>query len=243
MRQKRNCYYPPSRRGKRPQTSLSPNRTRRAPQSMEDRTANHREHLLPNNTQGRSTGTSQHNISQRVVRQPDHHSASITQIQAEMPSSNGFDTSDPTPRSLSHVFGLVSPAGTRDSVSGTAHSRNAEQSTEALDDSLHRVDSAMDGATDVDENQVSPAWLNYEHHGHWSWVSICSQSGLKWVCEVTGRNDFIEMANELTKTWTRRLKTTRSESFQAKSKDLDEATAWKYVQGKHITKLPSTCAF
>lgn len=88
--------------------------------------------------------------------------------------------------------------------------------------------------------------VNWEHHGEltnicWllsltdagpgSWVSICSQPGLRWVSERAGNTDFAQSAKSLTLGWSRRLKflspLTRSEQPEP-----DEEKAWEYCTGK-----------
>ena len=83
------------------------------------------------------------------------------------------------------------------------------------------------------EEELVPVQNTYwEHHGPWSWVSVCSQPGIRWVCERTQTDDFVEMANGLKKAWSRRLKLKRDQARPRRSPEVDESTAWKYVAGK-----------
>lgn len=85
----------------------------------------------------------------------------------------------------------------------------------------------------TDEEGVIPLHkVNWEHHGPWSWVSVCSRPGLRWVCARTHSDDFVDIANGLTKTWSRRLKMQGFTPQRARMADPDRATAWSYAQGE-----------
>jgi len=107
------------------------------------------------------------------------------------------------------------------------------------------------GMADSEEGVIPLQKVNWEHHGSaqtdppmlstvltprirpWSWVSVCSRPGLRWVCDRARTDEFVEIANGLTKTWSRRLKMKRFQNLKAKAPELDRALAAKYVAGKH----------
>lgn len=72
--------------------------------------------------------------------------------------------------------------------------------------------------------------------GPGSWLSICSNPGIKWVCERTETSGFHESAKGLTLGWTKRLKLQGSMS-RHKAPELDLETAWLYSQGKKLFPL------
>jgi hypothetical protein len=88
---------------------------------------------------------------------------------------------------------------------------------------------------DAEDSVISLQKVNWEHHGPWSWVSVCSQPGLRWVCERTATDEFCEIANGLTKSWSQRLKLNRNQTAKSRGPELDKMTAWKYVTGKVVS--------
>lgn len=165
-----------------------------------------------------------------VIPQQPHQSES---------QAHEIDDSQEFPGHPRQAPGLTSHAKTQ---SPTSRSMTASGPTQRQDETNENGSLEPAGAAPgaVDENLIPPQWVNWEHHGPWSWVSVCSQSGLAWVCRTSGNEDFIEIASELTKTWSRRLKTTRSQSFAARCAEPDEGTAWKYVEGTiHAISLPT----
>lgn len=102
---------------------------------------------------------------------------------------------------------------------------------------------AMDGgesinnAVDIVEPMIPLHKVNWEYHGPWSWVSVCSPPGVAWVCEKTNSNEFEEIASCFMKTWSKRLKVQRSESLGVKFPEPDPETAWKYVNGEYVLYL------
>lgn len=85
---------------------------------------------------------------------------------------------------------------------------------------------------DGEEGVIPLPKVNWEHHGPWSWASVCSQPGVKWVCAKLRSDEFLDTANGLTKTWSKRLKMKRFHQFETKALEPDAALAWKYVKGR-----------
>lgn len=98
--------------------------------------------------------------------------------------------------------------------------------------------------------------VNWEHHGvlviHGltytlltgtgpaSWMSICSQPGVRWVSECIGNEEFARSARSLTLGWSRRLKLMAGwNRFQEPEPEPTEEIAWKYCAGES-TYLVST---
>lgn len=91
----------------------------------------------------------------------------------------------------------------------------------------------MDG-----EESVFPLQhVSWEHHGPWSWISVCSQPGLRWVRERTGTDDFIRIATGLTKNWSRRLKMKNPGAAQREVREPSKTDAWTYVTGMVLSAL------
>ena len=74
--------------------------------------------------------------------------------------------------------------------------------------------------------------LSLTNAGPGSWVSICSQPGLRWVSGRVGNTDFAQSAKSLTLGWSRRLKLL-SPRTRSEEPEPDEARAWKYCTGTH----------
>lgn len=93
---------------------------------------------------------------------------------------------------------------------------------------LSEIENVVETApVDQGENILSPQKINWEYHGPGSWLSICSEPGVRWVCERTGVMDFAESARDLTMGWTRRLKM-RQNPARADPPEPDIRTAWQY---------------
>ncbi|KAK5051556.1 hypothetical protein LTR84_003208 [Exophiala bonariae] len=59
---------------------------------------------------------------------------------------------------------------------------------------------------DEEQISISPQISNWEHFGPTSWITICSQPGLRWVAERTGTDDLAHSAKGLLLSWSQRLK-------------------------------------
>ena len=88
------------------------------------------------------------------------------------------------------------------------------------------------GVVDAEESVIPLQNVNWEHHGPWSWVSVCSQPGLRWVRERTGTDDFNRVATDLTKTWSRRLKMEKDGAAKRQLREPSKSVAWTYVTGE-----------
>lgn len=76
--------------------------------------------------------------------------------------------------------------------------------------------------------------------GPGSYLSICSQAGVKWVSERTGSSNFRASATSLANFIARSLKLQQSSKIE-RVVEPDLNTAWKYTQGM-IFKLPNRWA-
>lgn len=90
---------------------------------------------------------------------------------------------------------------------------------------------------DAEESVIQLQNVNWEHHGPWSWVSVCSQPGLRWVRERTGMDDFNRIATGLTKNWSRRLKMKKTGTVQRQVREPSKMVVWTYVTGKVLHAL------
>lgn len=59
------------------------------------------------------------------------------------------------------------------------------------------TNTSEDTTNQADSNQclVPLHKVNWEYHGPWSWVSICSSPGVAWVCGRTNSNEFDGIAS------------------------------------------------
>ncbi|MCJ1299227.1 hypothetical protein MMC08_002019 [Hypocenomyce scalaris] len=109
----------------------------------------------------------------------------------------------------------------------TARPESVRRSLSAAPYSSAMGDSVETAPVDQGESILSPQKINWEYHGPGSWLSVCSEPGVRWVCERTGVMDFTETARDLTMDWTRRLKL-KHNLTQTKPPELDMETAWQY---------------
>ena len=109
----------------------------------------------------------------------------------------------------------------------TARQDSVRRSLSAVPYTNELKDPEETAPVDQGESILSPQKINWEYHGPGSWLSICSEPGVRWVCERTGVTDFTESARDLTQDWTRRLNLKR-DSTRTKAPELDIKTAWQY---------------
>ncbi|KAF4453500.1 Transcription factor [Fusarium albosuccineum] len=69
---------------------------------------------------------------------------------------------------------------------------------------------------------------NSEYHGPRSFLSICSTSGVQWVCKKTKGSEFTGFASRLTRDITRRLKID-TKAIKDRTPEPTPELAWKYV--------------
>ena len=143
--------------------------------------------------------TNQHVTKQRNVFDGRGNMSNVTAIPQSPP------TTLPTPRQNS---------ARRRSTSATPFTNEPREPEEAA-------------PVDQGESILSPQKINWEYHGPGSWLSICSEPGVQWVCERTGVTDFAESARELTQDWTRRLKLKR-DLTRTEAPEPDIKTIWQY---------------
>jgi len=104
--------------------------------------------------------------------------------------------------------------------------RQYAESTSGLDIALSDSASQFEDGDDASE-----ADFTWEYHEPWSWTSICSDTGSKWLWTVTGNRGFAASAKRFAKDLVRRSSYDRYLSTSAASPEPDEATAWRYVTG------------
>jgi hypothetical protein len=90
--------------------------------------------------------------------------------------------------------------------------------------------SDQEGPGNSEETEVPFQEGLWEQHVPGSWMSVCSQPGQRWVCKRTGSADFAESARGLTLSLRRRSMIEQDPSTSTVADELDEATAWRYVQ-------------
>ncbi|KIX06975.1 uncharacterized protein Z518_04951 [Rhinocladiella mackenziei CBS 650.93] len=80
-----------------------------------------------------------------------------------------------------------------------------------------------------EDSQDSLEDSNWEYHEPWSWTSICSETGSKWIRSVTGSRDFVATTKRFAQDMVPRSSYDKYLSASARSPETGEATAWKYV--------------
>ncbi|OAQ65542.2 major facilitator superfamily protein [Pochonia chlamydosporia 170] len=87
---------------------------------------------------------------------------------------------------------------------------------------------------DREEATIDLKNINWEHHGPGSWLSICSEPGIRWVSVKTKSSGFGDVARGLTADWTKHLSLSQCPIQKAGPEpDFDEA--WQYATGaSHI---------
>ncbi len=75
--------------------------------------------------------------------------------------------------------------------------------------------------------------FSWEHHDPWSWTSVCSDAGSKWVCSVTRSQDFIPISKRFVNDINRRSPKEESLLFNSVSPGVDKETVLQYVTGKY----------
>ncbi|KAJ5624438.1 hypothetical protein N7510_000747 [Penicillium lagena] len=80
---------------------------------------------------------------------------------------------------------------------------------------------------DREEATIDLNHINWEHHGPGSWLSICSDPGVRWVISRTGTNGFDQIAHDLIGDWTKHL-TLSQLPIGENSPEPDIQTAWQY---------------
>ncbi|KAF2491273.1 hypothetical protein BU16DRAFT_564980 [Lophium mytilinum] len=86
------------------------------------------------------------------------------------------------------------------------------------------------GQSQARTSMISPTETSttIEHHGPQSWLSICSDSGVRWVSQKIGIPDFNNSASSLTNVISRGLKMQQMNKHQRPEPDRE--TAWSYTK-------------
>jgi hypothetical protein len=91
------------------------------------------------------------------------------------------------------------------------------------------ADLGIDGVVQEEES----CW---QYHEPWSWASICSDPGSKWIYDMTESRDFVALAKRFfAKDLMRPAGNDKPMPPLGPSsplEEVDEATAWEYVDGK-----------
>jgi hypothetical protein len=83
---------------------------------------------------------------------------------------------------------------------------------------------------------LEPSRITYFKTGPTSWLSVCSEPGLKWVATRTGGFEFSKYARSLTLGWTKRLKVESNRNIE-RAPEPDREAAWKYSRGYYQIAL------
>lgn len=229
QRQRRTCWYPVSQRGKRARSqSHQHDREDRAAVGFTGPTKTSHTPMLdvtfPLTPSQTSPGTTDGHGRDFTSNLGYHTQSSARGGGGSDSASLGIHTS--TPESRSHSMPTsstnpLSPIQIQNPHLPLPYSRPVSNDK----------DGGLDGAGD-EEDVIPLQKVNWEHHGPWSWVSVCSRPGVRWVCEQTKSDEFVDIANGLTKTWSRRLKMRRFQPLRTKNPEPDPDLAWKYVTGE-----------
>ena len=236
LRHARTCTYPASRRGKRSKYGHGLDDT-----LVTSRLADI--HVIPYQPSTitlkneRRTATTAHSQRHEPYAQPTPSPADLQTLDQQSANdafdiqlpAQSFDTSTLVPQDpmamLDSQASMLSPVRTQTSPSLTTNFVLPPDNETEID------------RAELEDEVVHSQKSYWEHLGPWSWVSVCSQPGIQWVCERTHSDDFVEMANGLTKAWSRRLKLKGEQAKPHRSPEPDEATAWRYVKGKRQVSL------
>ena len=239
-----NCFYPLSRRGKRPQTEPSPRPAQRARWDVSSFTEKERSAILQSLTDTLHARTSLssplHNQTlndgngrqqQTSVAPSSGVSTSPTASDARRTHDTASPSSDETqPRLEEAATSLALPMQPQPRTIFAADHALGPDDTSAEDvDQPHAV---VKGIIDEKEYFVPLHSVNWEYHGPWSWASICSRRGIRWVCDRTKSEEFGDIAGRTMKAWSKRLKMQRSQTISTRYPEPDQETAWKYVSGR-----------
>ncbi|KAK2123311.1 fungal-specific transcription factor domain-containing protein [Fusarium oxysporum II5] len=85
-----------------------------------------------------------------------------------------------------------------------------------------------DSEADCEEATIDLKDINWEHHGPGSWLSICSEPGVRWVSVRARASGFNQVAQDLIADWTKHLTLSQS-SIREKGPEPDFDTAWHYA--------------
>lgn len=100
-------------------------------------------------------------------------------------------------------------------------------------ESISGFDFCLSGSPPCQENNEPPhGGTSWEYHEPWSWTSICSETGSKWVCNITQSQHFVSVAKQFSRDLVPRPSYQRYLSTKTVLPELDEATASGYVEGK-----------
>lgn len=235
VRLRQNCRYEPSRRGKRPRI--------RATDQQDGNNAARSELIDIQHRQSRDFSDDQRGLDmlRSVVYPTPHHPAAGTHdqanLQTRLSSGASIGIQNTQTASTNTLYTSLSV------VSGPSLSSDLSQSSVPCSSQNLALHEISEERTVYEEESVIPLpKVNWEHHGPWSWVSVCSSPGLKWVSERAGNDDFVDIAYGLTKTWSRRLKMNRFRPIKSKWPEPEKRDAWKYVTGKCSSGLECSIA-
>lgn len=222
LRQSRPCAYPLSRRGKRSKPSKQQHSRDEASTRMSDLRMVPYQPLRNGQTVNAfaTAGESQEPVG------------SFTSVPI---ASQGFSTSPTMTCSITNP-GLGDSQGLDSGALTDSYLRSVPPTTgssllRTSDFTAQAESEAPSEQQDQNEEPVNSPGQYWEHHGPWSWLSVCSQPGIRWVCDRTHSEDFVEVANDLTKALSRRLRLKLDQVRSRCSDEPNEDLAWRYVNG------------
>lgn len=105
---------------------------------------------------------------------------------------------------------------------------------------LPGFDRGFSDQTCINEHgETVPEDAVWEYHEPWSWTSICSATGSKWVWDTTGDRDFASAAKRFTRDLVQNSSCDNYLSAVSVIEEVDESIAFNYVDGKLIPLLSS----
>lgn len=226
QRLRKTCSYLPSRRGKRPRTGSGALRNLNRSQNQEKPPDTARfyvpEHALPLTPSQFSSGTCDDNQSRKAASSLGYPTQSSTQ------TTDGESENLEAP-SASADYPYQPFRGLTDLLSPVELASHRSPSSDAPQNGGNNEE--IGGIADGEESVIPLEKINWEHHGPWSWASICSRPGVRWVCQKTNSHEFGQISSEFMKNWTRGLKMNRFQSLTVKCPEPERELAWKYVGG------------
>ncbi|KIV98021.1 hypothetical protein PV10_01714 [Exophiala mesophila] len=228
----KECYYPPSQRGKHNKTRLRSN--------LEDRLSR-MEALINTTALERSSKTS-------VQVTDTNQSPGTSKIHQQTPNLTSMSPPRFTPQNLM----TFDPSTVEESVTVDAQPAPVLETSWEMEPvapiltptTWTAAPGTISSAFSVDEHNLGetehsddahqedcsfPSQTRiWEHHGPGSWLSLCSEPGVAWVRERTGGADFGSTAAKLTPAWNRRWKF-GGLANRSRSEEPTAEIAWKYT--------------
>ncbi len=226
IRLDKECIYPPlQRRRKRARDS-------HISDTMEDRLARMEATLQGARISARGRD------SQNLPRMDSENTASQRDASSYTALEDEYEQRYPTsgnarnPNLRRRVSNSPAP-GSQDSGSRIVSLMGVQAARSAREPRLSSNISTSDSiVNDEDDSRHDLHAINREYQEPWSLMAVCSQDGLNWVCGKTRTRDFVNISERFARSSTRLPLGNSYMSLSSRSLEIDEVTAWEYVNGE-----------